>query len=100
MRRTFAILVLSAIAISGAFAQRNQPPLLLPPTTGPTPPPLFVPPPVPPANPPPASLPSGYGTPPGISTATPLTGTPRVIYREPDYRAPKKKRWKRRHRPS
>jgi hypothetical protein len=100
MRRTIAILIvlLALSGIPGAFAQPNNPPLLVPAQPVIPPPPLVVPAPVPPANPMPPPLPSGYGTPPGISTTAPLRTTPRATYRSPEYRKPMKRPWKKRRR--
>ncbi len=82
MRQTIAILmVLAACGIPAAHAQ--NPPILTPPPPVVVPPLPVAPAPVPSANPMPAPLSPGYGTPPGINTATPLGSTPRAVYRQP-----------------
>ena len=95
MRPALAFLIaFTALGASSVLAQ--NPPLLTPP------PPVVVPPsPVAPAPVPSVVTPlrtPDYGVPHGINTATPLSGTPRAVYRQPVDEPAPKRRHRKKHR--
>lgn len=83
MRPVLVIIMLAALGIPGAFAQRNNPPLLMPMPPIVEPPPPVAPAPVPSVVTP---LPSpSYGVPAGVTSA-PSYGSgiaPTIRYRQP-----------------
>ena len=87
MRALFVVLIAVAAGLGAAHAQSNTPPLLIPVQPVAPPPPPVAPAPVPSVVTP-IRTPS-YGVPSNINTATPLSSSGRVIYRQPSGASPR-----------